>query len=60
MLKTQPGSLRLTDWLIWFLKCLDRAIEHSNEITSSALTRESFWQELRKKNDSLNARQKKY
>jgi len=57
--KTQSGSLDITEWLTWFLKCLDRAIEHSNEITSSALTRESFWQDLREKNVSLNARQKK-
>lgn len=57
--KTQSGSLDITDWLRWFLKCLDRAIEHSNEITSSALAKEFFWQELKKKNVSLNPRQKR-
>jgi len=57
--KTQSGSLDITEWLTWFLKCLDRAIEHSNKITSGALAKESFWQELKKKNVSLNARQKK-
>jgi DNA-binding response OmpR family regulator len=36
-----------------------RAIEHSNEITRGALAKESFWQELNKKNVSLNLRQKK-
>jgi len=57
--KTQSGSLDITEWVTWFLKCLDRAIEHSNEITSSALVKDSFWQQLRKKNVSLNARQKR-
>jgi len=57
--KTQSGSLDITEWLTWFLKCLDSAIEHSNQITSSALLKDSFWQELKKKNVSLNPRQKK-
>jgi Fic family protein len=57
--KTQSGSLDITEWLKWFLECLDRAIEHSNEITSSALVNESFWLDLKKKNVSLNQRQRK-
>jgi Fic family protein len=57
--KTQSGSLDITEWLKWFLECLGRAIEHSNQITSGALAKESFWQDLKKKNVSLNLRQKK-
>lgn len=57
--RTQSGSLDITQWLRWFLECLDRAIEHSNQITSSTLVKESFWQDLKKKDVSLNARQKK-
>jgi Fic family protein len=57
--KTQSGSLDITEWLGWFLECLDRAIEHSNEITSGALAKESFWQDLNKKNVPINQRQKK-
>lgn len=57
--RTQSGSLDITEWVEWFLECLDRAIERSNEITSTAVARESFWQELKKKNVSLNPRQKK-
>ena len=57
--KTQSGSLDITEWVKWFLECLDRAIERSSEVTSTALARESFWQELKKKNVSLNLRQKK-
>jgi Fic family protein len=57
--KTQSGSLDITEWLRWFLECLDRAIKHSDEITSGALAKESFWQNMKKKNVSLNPRQKK-
>ena len=57
--KTQSGSLDIKEWLGWFLECLDRAIEHSNLITSSALVKESFWLDLKKKNIFLNQRQKR-
>ena len=57
--RTQSGSLDITEWLTWFLECLDRAIEQSNRITSSALEKESFWLSLKEKNVTLNARQKK-
>jgi Fic family protein len=57
--KTQSGLLDITEWLKWFLECLDRAIEHSNQITSTTLAKESFWLDVKKKNVSLNQRQKK-
>jgi Fic family protein len=57
--KTQSGSLDITAWITWFLECLDRAIEQSNRITSSALEKESFWLNLKDKSVSLNLRQKK-
>ncbi len=38
---------------------VERPIEHSNQITSSALVKESFWLHLKRKNISLNPRQKK-
>ena len=57
--KTQAGSLDITEWLTWFLGCLDRAIEQSSRISDSALEKELFWQNLKRKNLSLNNRQKK-
>jgi Fic family protein len=57
--KTQTGSLDITEWLTWFLGCLDRAIEQSSRISDSALEKELFWQELKKRKLSLNGRQKK-
>jgi Fic family protein len=57
--KTQAGSLDITEWLTWFLGCLDRAIEQSSRISDSALEKELFWQDLKKRELSLNDRQKK-
>jgi Fic family protein len=57
--ETQAGSLGITEWLTWFLECLDRAIEQSNRITSSALEKELFWQNLKKRKIALNNRQAK-
>jgi Fic family protein len=57
--KTQAGSLDITEWLTWFLSCLDRAVEQSNQITSSALEKELFWNSLKQRKVSLNDRQTK-
>ena len=57
--KTQAGSLDISEWLTWFLGCLDRAVEQSNQITSSALEKELFWKSLKQKKVSLNDRQTK-
>ena len=55
----QAGSLDITEWLTWFLGCLDRAIEQSSRILDSAREKELFWQDLKKRNLGLNDRQKK-
>ena len=57
--RSQAGSLDITEWLTWFLGCLDRAIEQSSRISDSALEKELFWQDLKKRNLSPNDRQKK-
>jgi Fic family protein len=57
--RTQAGPLDITGWLTWFLGCLDRAIEQSNQITSNALDRELYWRGLTERKVSLNDRQKK-
>ena len=56
---TQKGSMDITEWLVWFLKCLDRSIEKSNLITDSALEKESLLRGLKNRSIILNDRQKK-
>jgi Fic family protein len=57
--RTQAGTLDITEWLVWFLECLDRAIEQSNRISTSALEKDLLWRNLKKRGLPLNDRQKK-
>ncbi|OGI01504.1 MAG: hypothetical protein A2Y25_02130 [Candidatus Melainabacteria bacterium GWF2_37_15] len=43
--KTQKGSLDISDWLVWYLECLLRAIENTKETLSSVFNKALFWQE---------------
>jgi len=54
--RTQKGDLEITDWLVWFLECLERAIVGADEILDSVLVKVSCWDEHRDK--SINARQR--
>jgi Fic family protein len=54
---TGKGSLDITEWLDWFLGCLDRAHTSTDEILGSVLDKARFW----KKHAAapLNDRQRK-
>src|SRR5215203_629769 len=41
--KTQRGNLDITEWLIWFLECLNRALHATEEILSLIFKKASFW-----------------
>ncbi len=43
--KTQKGSLDITNWLDWYLKCLIGALESTEEILAKVLTKAKFWEE---------------
>ncbi|MFC1835013.1 Fic family protein [Thermodesulfobacteriota bacterium] len=40
----QKRDLDITEWLRWYLDCLDRAIEGAEEILANVLTEARFWQ----------------
>jgi len=44
--KTQKGSLDITDWLIWYLECVQSAIEGTGDILSVVFTKAHFWQKF--------------
>lgn len=44
--RTQKGDLDLTDWLEWFLDCLDRAFDGAEMILGSILRKADFWDKL--------------
>jgi len=41
--KTQKGTLDITEWLVWYLKCLENAIYSSDVILSKVLYKHKFW-----------------
>ncbi len=42
--KTQKGSLDITNWLEWYLKCLIGALEATEVILAKVLTKAKFWE----------------
>ncbi|MBZ5859608.1 Fic family protein [Flavihumibacter profundi] len=41
---TQKGSMDITNWLSWFLHCLDRAIGATDETLAVVLQKARFWE----------------
>ncbi|MEP7265941.1 MAG: DUF4172 domain-containing protein, partial [Bacteroidota bacterium] len=54
--QTQKGSLDITNWLEWFLQCLDRAISYSDIVLAKVLKKAKYWEMLSSKN--INNRQR--
>ncbi len=55
--KTQKGDLNITNWITWFLQCLIRALNSTEEILVKVLFKGHFWQIHSK--TIINERQKK-
>jgi len=41
--RTQKGTLDVTDWLLWFLGCMDRSIAGAESSLAGALRKDRFW-----------------
>lgn len=54
---TQKAGLDITDWLAWFLACLDRALSGSERIVGNVLQKARFWETF--PSDQFNERQRK-
>lgn len=55
--KTQKGEGDITEWLLWFLDCLENSIKSTNETLSSVLLKARFWESHSEM--KFNERQKK-
>ncbi len=55
--KTQKDGLDVTDWLLWFLGCLSRAIDGSEATCANVLRKADFWQRYAR--EVFTERQKK-
>lgn len=54
--KTQRSDSDITEWLVWFLSCLERALQNSEDILNAVLVKARFWD--RHKQTNLNERQR--
>jgi Fic family protein len=55
--KTQRGDVDITDWIVWFLHCLIRALRATDSNHASVLFKAEFWQ--KHIHTALNDRQRK-
>ena len=55
--QTQKRGMDVTEWLLWFLSCLQRAIASAEETLSSVLAKARFWEKF--SNVPMNERQVK-
>lgn len=53
---TQKGSLDITEWLEWFLQCLDRALAATSDTLKKVIQKAKFWDQF--SNTLLNERQR--
>lgn len=54
---TQRCRIDVTQWYLWFIRCVAASIEHSQELIANIFSRVDFWN--RHAQTELNARQKK-
>ena len=54
---SKSDSTDLTTWLVWFLRCFQRAVHRSDKIIGNVLAKADFWQKHAQ--TELNERQKK-
>jgi len=55
--QTQKGSCDVTEWVVWFLGCFGRAIQHSDGLLNGVFSKAEFWRTHAQ--DKLTERQKK-
>jgi Fic family protein len=53
---TQKGDLDITQWLLWFIACLDRAFDSSEGILANVMQKARTWEKLA--GQTLNDRQR--
>lgn len=44
--RTQRGDVDITPWMTWFVGCLERAVDHSDSLTSGVLRKATIWRRI--------------
>lgn len=55
--RTQKGNLDITDWLVWFLQCLGRALDRAEQSAADILRKAATWDRINA-GVPVNARQR--
>lgn len=55
--KSQKGNLDITEWILWFLMCMEKALQNADKILSLVMKKTKFWEY--NANQSLSDRQRK-
>ncbi|MDE6511779.1 MAG: Fic family protein, partial [Muribaculaceae bacterium] len=55
--RTQKGNLDITEWMLWFFDCLEKAITRASFIVGRSLEKSSYWDKFRE--IDVNERQRK-
>lgn len=55
--KTQKGNLDITEWLLWFFECLEKAINRASGLVEQTLLKAKYWETFREV--EINERQRK-
>ena len=54
---TQKGDLDVTDWLLWYLRCIQSALGNSRSVIEQTLRKALYWERFREV--EINERQRK-
>lgn len=55
--RTQKGNLDITEWILWFFSCLEKAIVRASESVEQTLRKAAYWDKFR--DVEINSRQRK-
>jgi Fic family protein len=54
--QSQKGTLDITDWILWYLHCLDSALDATDKTLESVIQKTKFWH--KQSNTPINERQR--
>lgn len=55
--RTQKGDLDITEWILWFFDCLEKAITRTSAVVERTLEKAAYWDKCR--DVEINERQRK-
>lgn len=55
--RTQRGDLDITQWILWFFDCIEKAIVNAMESIDTTLSKSEYWDKFR--DEAINERQRK-